>query len=122
MCLFGDLMFIAYKYSDILKCTIHDFPACALFSHTIVKMSGGTFCRVEVHIHYNNMNFPILYNKFQNVILYMRCSTIVYVGHLNMFEFEIITKGRLISLLTRAGNDYSRQHFDPHVHLRFSRW
>ena len=31
------------------KCTLHDFPAFALFSHTIIKMSEGTFCRVEVH-------------------------------------------------------------------------
>ena len=43
-------MFIAYKYSVILKCTIDDFPAFALFSNTIVKMSEGTFCRVEVHM------------------------------------------------------------------------
>ena len=73
-------------------------------------------------MHYNYMNLPILHNNIQNVILYMHCSTIVYVEQLNMFEFEIITKGRLISFLTRAGNDYSRQNFDPHVHLRFSRW
>ena len=45
-------MFIAYKYSVILKCILHDFPAFALFSHAIVKMSEGTFCRVEVHMHY----------------------------------------------------------------------
>ena len=44
-------MFIAYKYSVILKCILHDFPAFALFSHTKVQMSEGTFCRVEVHIY-----------------------------------------------------------------------
>ena len=32
------------------KFTLHDFPAFALFSQTIVKMSEGTFCRVGVHI------------------------------------------------------------------------
>ena len=32
------------------KCTLHDFPAFALFSHTNVQMSEGTFCRVEVQL------------------------------------------------------------------------
>ena len=46
-------MFIAYKYSIILKMhiTVHDFSAFELFSHTIVKMSEGTFCRIEVHLY-----------------------------------------------------------------------
>ena len=44
-------MFIAYKYIVILEFTLHDFPTFALFSHTIVKMSEGTFCRVEVQLY-----------------------------------------------------------------------
>ena len=41
-----------------LKCTLHDFPAFAVFSHTIAKMSEGTFCRVEVHICSNTIAHP----------------------------------------------------------------
>ena len=46
---------------------LHDFPAFALFFHIIVKMSEGTFCRVEVHMvlytciasHFEPLGAPI---------------------------------------------------------------
>ena len=43
-------MFKDYKYSVISKTYITSFFLCLLLSTSIVRMSEGTFCRVEVHI------------------------------------------------------------------------
>ena len=50
------------------KCTLHDFPVFALFSHTIVKMSEGTFCRVEVHIIQSVLSFAASFPPLNDFI------------------------------------------------------
>ena len=44
-------MFKDYKYSVISKTCITSFFRFLLFSTSDVRMSDGTFCRVEVHVY-----------------------------------------------------------------------
>ena len=43
-----------------------------------------------------------------------------YDVHSRMFESAITTKDVMIPFLICAENDYSRQNFEPHEHLKFS--
>ena len=47
---FGSPVFKDYKYSGISKTYITSFSRFLLLSTRNVRMSEGTFCRVEVHI------------------------------------------------------------------------
>ena len=47
---FGSPVFKDYKYIVISKTYISSFVRFLLFSTCNVRMSEGTFCRVEVHI------------------------------------------------------------------------
>ena len=44
-------MFKDYKYSVISKMYITSFSRCLLLSTSNIRMSEGTFCRVEVHMY-----------------------------------------------------------------------
>ena len=58
---FGSPVFKDYKYSVISKTYITSFSRFLLLSTRNVRMSEGTFCRVEVHIMY------IFGQKIQNI-------------------------------------------------------
>ena len=52
---FGSPVFKDYKYIVISKMYISSFVRFLLFSTCNVRMSEGTFCRVEVHLTLLNM-------------------------------------------------------------------
>ena len=45
-----------------LKRILHHFPAFLLLSTSNVRMSEGTFCRVEVHIYISQVLFSLFFS------------------------------------------------------------
>ena len=60
-------MFKDYKYSVISKMYITSFSSFLLLSTSNVRMSEGTFCRVEVHIRLGFEGVYFSWTRFPDV-------------------------------------------------------